>query len=273
MKPSRAQQDYLDLVFEGRNKRYGAYPLRQSEQRYTLIGWVSAVLLLLVLLSIPFVMYKVQQRRVARMPAIQERVVTFSQLAAPPPIEQAALPPETTPATTASKACLPPVVKPDEEVPDEVLLPTVQELSILQPGPVTAPGDTFVWLEPPPPEPTPKPEPAAPRPPEKPPVFQIVEIMPEFSGGEAAMYAYLREHMVYPMVARENGISGKVFVRFTVQANGRVSDVRVIRGIGGGCDEEAVRVVRSMPPWKPGIQSGRAVAVEFTLPIQFVMKN
>jgi protein TonB len=98
-----------------------------------------------------------------------------------------------------------------------------------------------------------------------------VEIMPEFSGGEAAMYAYLKEHMVYPTVARENGISGKVFVRFTIQANGRVSDVRVVRGIGGGCDEEAVRVVSSMPPWKPGIQSGRAVAVEFTLPIQFVM--
>jgi protein TonB len=146
VKPSRAQQDYLDLVFEGRNKQYGAYPLRQSEQRYTLIGWGVAVLLMLALLSIPFVVYKVQQRRVARAPAIQERVVTFSQLAAPPPIEQAALIPESTPATAATKAYLPPVVKPDKEVPDEVLLPTVQELSIQQPGPLTAPGDTFVWL-------------------------------------------------------------------------------------------------------------------------------
>ena len=271
MKSPWPQTDYLDLVFQGRNKAYGAYRLRQTENRHILIGWVAAVLLMLLLLSIPFVMYRVQQRRIAQAPVLQERVVTFSQLSAPPPIEQVALPPETARTTQASKAYLPPVVKPDKEVPDEILMPTVEELSYQQPGPVSAPGDSFVWLSPPPPEPEAKPEPPAPKPSEKPPVFQIVEIMPEFIGGEAAMYAYLRDNMVYPTVARENGIAGKVFTRFTVLANGRVTDVRVVRGIGGGCDEEAIRVIRSMPPWKPGVQSGRPVAVEFTLPINFIM--
>ncbi|MBI1192618.1 MAG: TonB family protein [Bacteroidetes bacterium] len=271
MKRPRPQRLYLDLVFEGRNKAYGAYQLRQAKDGYTVMGWAAAVLLVFTLLSVPLVLYNVQQRRLAQAPVVQERIVTFSQLSAPPPIEQVALPPEVPRTTQASKAYKAPVVKPDKEVPDEVSMPTVEELSFQQPGPVSAPGDSFVWLEPPPPEPKAKPEPPAPKPPEKPPVFQIVEEMPEFSGGEAAMYAYLRENMVYPTVARENGITGKVFVRFTVLATGRVTDVRVVRGIGGGCDEEAVRVIRSMPPWKPGIQSGRQVAVEFTLPINFVM--
>jgi len=273
VKSPQPQGEYLDLVFEGRNKAYGAYRLRKTEDRHTIIGFVAAVLLVMLLLSVPLVLYRVQQRRAAQAPVLQERIVTFSQLSAPPPIEQPAIPPEIQTVAQASRAYLPPVVKPDKEVPDKVLMPTVEELSFQQPGSVTAPGDSFVWLPTPPPDPAAKPEPAAPKPPPKQPVFQIVEVMPEFSGGEAAMYAFLRENMVYPTVARENGIAGKVFVRFTVQANGRVTDVRVVRGIGGGCDEESIRVVRSMPPWKPGVQSGRPVAVEFTLPINFVMSK
>jgi periplasmic protein TonB len=221
---------------------------------------------------LPYTWYALQQRQASRVPVSQERVVTLNQLSAPPPIEQPLIPPQVEPLPQASVRHLPPVVKKDEEVPDEMEMPTVQELSEAQPSPVTAPGDSFVYLPPPAVEPEPEPEPA-PKPAPAPKVFQVVEEMPEFPGGEQAMYAFLRKHMVYPTVARENGISGRVYVKFTVQPDGRVSDVYVARGIGGGCDEEAVRVVRMMPNWKPGIQSGRAVAVEYTLPLNFVFQE
>ena len=157
MKSPQPQGEYLDLVFEGRNKAYGAYRLRKTEDRHTIIGFVAAVLLVMLLLSVPLVLYRVQQRRAAQAPVLQERIVTFSQLSAPPPIEQPAIPPEIQTVAQASRAYLPPVVKPDKEVPDKVLMPTVEELSFQQPGSVTAPGDSFVWLPTPPPEPAAKP--------------------------------------------------------------------------------------------------------------------
>jgi len=73
----------------------------------------------------------------------------------------------------------------------------------------------------------------------------------------------------YPEVARTSGITGTVYVQFVVEKDGSISDVKVVRGIGGGCDEEAVRVVKSMPRWKPGKQRGQPVRVYFTLPIEF----
>ncbi len=267
---SAGYPDYLDLIFENRHKAFGAYELRKREVRHTLSGLLSGVVLITLLFSLPFILFNIQQRKATRVPVDQQRIVTFSQLSAPPPIEQPpAPPPELIKEPQASVRHLPPVVKPDDEVPDEQEMPTVEELSILQPGPVAVPGDTYVWVPPPVPVPEPKPEPK-PEPPKK--VFQVVEIMPEFPGGEEALYAFIRKHMVYPTVAMENGISGRVFVRFTVQSNGRVSDVRIVRGIGGGCDEEALRVVRMMPNWIPGVQSGIKVPVEFTLPINFVFR-
>ena len=264
--------NYLDLIFQDRHKGYGAYQLRKLEVRHTIAGLMISALMLVLSFSIPYWYYTYQQRKASRLPVEQVRVVNFSQLSAPPPIEQPPIPPPELALTPqASVRHLPPVVKPDEEVPEDQEMPTVEELSVLQPGPTSAPGDSFVWIPPPqpPPQPGPKPEP---KPTPKPKVFTIVEVMPEFPGGEQALYAFIRDNIAYPTVARENGISGKVFVRFTVQINGQVSDVRVVRGIGGGCDEEAIRVVRMLPAWKPGIQSGRAVAVEYTLPINFIFK-
>jgi protein TonB len=114
-------------------------------------------------------------------------------------------------------------------------------------------------------------EPAAPavEEPEEPDFFVVVEDMPEFPGGEAAMYNWLGKNIRYPQVAKENGIEGKVFVRFIVNENGKVQDAQVLRGIGGGCDEEALRVVKEMPSWKPGKQRGKPVRVQFTIPIHF----
>jgi len=103
-------------------------------------------------------------------------------------------------------------------------------------------------------------------------IFMVVESMPEYPGGEAALYKYLAENIKYPQMAKESGIQGRVFVTFVVERDGRVTDVRVLRGIGGGCDEEAIRVVQGMPKWAPGKQRGKSVRVQYNLPVKFTLQ-
>ena len=99
--------------------------------------------------------------------------------------------------------------------------------------------------------------------------FTIVEQMPEFPGGSEAMNKFLSDNLHYPSQAEKDSVSGTVYLRFVVETSGRVSNIKVLRGIGGGCDEEAVRVVKLMPDWIPGRQNGKKVDVQFTLPIRF----
>ena len=103
-------------------------------------------------------------------------------------------------------------------------------------------------------------------------IFKVVEEMPEFPGGAAKMMEYIQKNMKYPLMARESDIQGRVFVNFVVEPDGSISNVTVMRGIGGGCDEEALRVVNSMPKWKPGKQRGSAVRCSFTVPIIFKLQ-
>ncbi len=100
-------------------------------------------------------------------------------------------------------------------------------------------------------------------------IFTVVEDQPEFPGGETARQQFLNDNLRYPQMAREAGIQGTVFVTFVVEVDGSVTDVRIVRGIGGGCDEEAMRVVRMMPNWQPGRQRGQPVRVQFVMPIRF----
>ncbi len=102
-------------------------------------------------------------------------------------------------------------------------------------------------------------------------IFTVVEDQPLYPGGEEARLRFLEENLRYPLVAREAGIQGTVFVTFVVERDGSVTDVRILRGIGGGCDEEAIRVVKLMPRWEPGRQRGQAVRVQFSMPIRFIL--
>jgi TonB family protein len=104
---------------------------------------------------------------------------------------------------------------------------------------------------------------------EQPDIFTVVEEMPAFKGGDEARIKYLNDNIRYPEIAQKEGIQGRVFVTFVVEEDGNLSDVKVLRGIGGGCDEETVRVIESMPKWKPGKQRGNAVRVQFNMPILF----
>lgn len=102
-------------------------------------------------------------------------------------------------------------------------------------------------------------------------IFVVVENEPEFPGGMDSLMAFLARNIVYPKTAKENGIHGKVFLTFCVEKDGSISNIKVLRDIGGGCGAEAVRVVKMMPKWTPGKQRGKAVRVQYNLPIQFIL--
>ncbi len=102
-------------------------------------------------------------------------------------------------------------------------------------------------------------------------IFRVVENAPAFPGGDNARMKFLQDNIKYPAMARESGIQGTVYVTFVVERSGAVTDVKILRGIGGGCDEEAVRVVKNMPKWEPGKQRGKPVRVQFNMPIKFTL--
>ncbi|RLD41499.1 MAG: energy transducer TonB [Bacteroidetes bacterium] len=104
-------------------------------------------------------------------------------------------------------------------------------------------------------------------------IFVFVEDQPGYPGGDEARLKYLRDNIKYPEMAKESGIQGTVYVTFVVEKDGRISNVKILRGIGGGCDEEAMRVIKGMPKWKPGKQRGRPVRAQFNMPIRFILQG
>ena len=104
-------------------------------------------------------------------------------------------------------------------------------------------------------------------------VFVVVETMPEFPGGQQALFKYLSENVKYPVIAQENGIQGRVICQFVVNRDGSIVDVEVVRSGGDpSLDKEAIRVIKSMPKWKPGKQRGKAVRVKYTVPVNFKLQ-
>ena len=104
-------------------------------------------------------------------------------------------------------------------------------------------------------------------------IFVVVESMPEFPGGQQALFKYLSENVKYPVIAQENGIQGRVICQFVVNKDGSIVDVEVVRSGGDpSLDKEAVRVIKSMPKWKPGKQRGKAVRVKYTVPVNFKLQ-
>ena len=104
-------------------------------------------------------------------------------------------------------------------------------------------------------------------------IFMVVETMPEFPGGQAELFKYLSENVKYPVIAQENGIQGRVICQFVVNKDGSIVDVEVVRSGGdASLDKEAVRVIKSMPKWKPGKQRGKAVRVKYTVPVNFKLQ-
>ncbi|MDQ3017525.1 MAG: energy transducer TonB [Bacteroidota bacterium] len=274
MENSRLLKNSMDdIVFEGRNKEYGAFQLRKLYDKHMTRGIIIGAAMFILLFSAPNILKLIK----GFMPKVEDELVMKEvTLAEPPPIDPKKPPPPPPPKVDPPPIkdqikFVPPVVKKDEEVKEEEPPPpTIEEIKDKEIATETKEGDDEgvdeSLLEP---EPAPAVIEEAPKDEEP---FTYVEQMPSFPDGTEAMYKYIYDKIKYPAIARENGISGQVIVQFVVSKEGDISKAKVVRGIGGGCNEEALRVVNGMPRWKPGKHNGRAVPVTFTLPIKFVLQ-
>lgn len=261
-----------DLVFEGRNKMYGAYLLRRLYNRHIATATAISVTIFALLLSAPLIARMIRGGEDHTEVITHAKVVSLADLPPPPPTEVPPPPPPPPPVepppppVRATQQFTPPVVKRDEqvekqEIPDQELLAKVDAGTATVEGNPDAPVDLGVL------EGTGIVEEVVETKP-----YTWVEQMPTFPGGDGEMMKYLGKNIRYPPVAQRNGLEGLVVLSFTVSATGQISEIEVLKSLGGGTDEEAVRVVKTMPKWTPGKQNGRAVPVKFTLPVRFTIK-
>lgn len=273
------QSDYLDLIYDNRNKAYGGYELRKHYNRRAVKALSITCAVLLLGIGTPFLMSKLNAKEHLAINGTNETIVAMTELPvdlpkppdAPKPLEDK---PAAPPRTSATEAFADPkIVKnsPDVELPD------TKELEHKLAGPVSSPGEEGEAIA------MSKEKHAGPfgdgvtpdgdkdgnKPLTEDIPFRTVEVMPEFPGGMKALAEFIKSNLRYPAAAREDGIEGRVYITFIVNAQGEIESAEVARGIGGGCDKEALRVVNAMPRWKPGKQNGHAVKVYYTLPISF----
>ncbi|WP_162053622.1 energy transducer TonB [Pontibacter pamirensis] len=263
-----------DIVFEGRNKAYGAYLLRRLYNNHITKAAIIATVLFLLFISIPLIARIIEGEEEE---VVVERIVTEVDLAPPPPIDEATPPPPPPPPpdlppppppVRATVKYTPPVVKRDEEVQEEEEIPDVEVLEEVDAGIETIEGDPDAPMDLGEIDGTS--DVVAEVVEEKP--YTYVEQMPTFPGGETEMLRYLGKNIRYPAAAQRAGIEGIVVLSFVVSRTGEISEIEVIKKLGGGTDEEAVRVVKSMPKWTPGKQNGRTVPVRYTLPVRYTIK-
>jgi protein TonB len=244
-----------EIVFRNRNKEYGAYELRKKYSKFVTRSLIISIAVLLVGVLIPFFIFK------QTYSANQDQEVAVDMMDMNKPKEEAAPPPPPPPpeATVEQKAKFTaPIVVTDTtettEINQDDLNQTVNTNINTEEVVVEDDNSNDVIEEV-----------------VETPIFTVVEEMPSFPGGDESRIKFLTENIKYPQMAKESGIQGTVYVTFVINEKGKVADVRVLRGIGGGCDEEAIRVVNMMPPWNAGKQSGKAVRVQFNMPIKFTL--
>lgn len=260
--------DYLDILFEGRNKAYGGYELRKKYRTRAAIAGVIAVLAVGGAFAASMIKPK---EPVAEAPPVIKNVT----LAEPPPVDPQKPPPpppaEPPPPVKPTVKFTPPVIKKNEEVKEEERIeePPKDEKVVVGPKSMEGSGDPNA-IDPGLSNPgtgTGKAVEAGP-PPDK--IFTSVEQMPE---PPFDIQRYLAQNIRYPVAAKEDGIQGRVVLQFVVDRDGSVTNIVIQRDIGGGCGKEAERVVRSMPKWKPGKQNGSPVKVYYTLPVSFKLQD
>ena len=266
-------KNWVELVFDGRNKEYGAYVLRKET------GMRNIKSMLLVFAVIIAIMAGVAAK-VAIENAFPKKVaietdVELTKLAekkevkvekkAPVKVEEQ----KVVEKVKSSVKFTPPVIKKDDEVKPEEELKSQEDLNKTNTaigsfdvkgndetgGEVLKAKEVIAQPEPPKEEETK--------------VVDVVEVMPTFPGGQGALFEWLSKNIKYPVVAEENGVQGRVIVTFVVERNGSITDVQVAKSVDPSLDKEAVRVVKAMPHWIPGKQNGSAVRVKFTVPVTF----
>lgn len=252
----RSIPTFDDIVFEIRNKQYGAYVLRKNYNRNVIISLLSGITIVFGVIIISYLNAKAienRNRRAERQVEIRmENLDQPNEIVAPPP-------PPPPPADVVQQArYIPPVVV-DSVKPEEVtkLMTADQAQTEVRNEEVTEVQAVSEEVQ----EDVAEPEP-----------FYVVEEMPSFPGGPTELQRYLAEHTQYPEVAKENNIQGKVIIKFCVTPKGGVEQASVLKGVDPELDKEAIRVVNTLPAFKPGKQGGKAVPVWFIVPINFQLK-
>ncbi len=264
-----AEVDILEIVFEKKNKEYGAFQLRKKYKFILSLSLWCAILAFILITSSPLIYESLKKNN--EMKIDRSKVIQITELAEPPSIGEkkdlsqieAAPPP-----LKSTIKFMPPVVKPDEQVTDEYI-PTVDELKAVDPGTSTQQGTEggvdYSLIE----AVETKEEEIVE---EKEAPFTFVEEMPVFPGGQEELMGFIVKNVQYPEVARKAGIEGRVYIRFVVEKEGTPTNFELVKGIGAGCDEEAVRVCKLMPRWLPGKQNGKSVRVSIVIPFIFRLK-
>ena len=272
---------WVDLVFAGKNQGYGAYKLRKGTSGRNIKALV--ILIIAAALVGGFLAWKVIEQKNAEQQQAYMEAMQLAQLQqeakkqekkkqeqVKPKVE----PKKEIPVARETQKFVAPVIKKDELVKETNQMKQMDQLDAkIAVGTETHEGakdrtieavrnDIAVATLPPAPkeEVTQK-------------VFDVVEVMPSFPGGQAALIQYLNSHVKYPVVAQENGIQGRVTISFVVERDGSITDVKVARSVDPSLDKEAARVVSSMPRWTPGKQNGSAVRVKFNVPVVFKLQQ
>lgn len=267
-----SSQEWCDLIFEGRNKAYGAYDLRKDSPKRHNIATIVVALVAIAAFFLPGIIgdlidkikpeeEEIVMTEVTELSDLKEAEVKKNEeykplMETPPP-----------PPLKSSIKFTAPVIKKDEEVADEEEIKSQEELTESKvtisiadvKGNDEENGQDIADFK----------EAVKPVVEEDTQVLDVVEQMPTFPGGQKALLQYISDNIKYPTIAQENGIQGRVIVRFVVKKDGSIGDVQVLRGVDSSLDKEAVRVVQSLPKFIPGKQNGHAVNVWFNLPVSF----
>ncbi len=267
---------WIEMVFADKNKSYGAYKLRKGTSKRNIKSLV--ILFVVAALVGAFLAWKViEQKNAEAQQAYMEamELQRLQDLAKKEKKEQKQIQPKVEPKKVveevrATQKFTAPVIKKDELVKEENEVKQMDQLDEkVAVGSENREGTTDrtdiavrndVAVATPPPAPKQEVENK---------VFDVVEVMPSFPGGQSALMEYLRDAIKYPVVAQENGVQGRVIISFVVERDGSITDVQVARSVDPSLDKEAMRVVRGMPKWNPGKQNGAAVRVKYNLPVSF----
>ena len=270
---------WVEMVFAGKNKEYGAYQLRKGTSGRN----IKALLILVIAAALVggFLAWKViEQKQAEEQQAYMEamKLAELQQQAKKEekkkePVKPKIEPKKEIPVARETQKFTAPVIKKDELVKEENQVKQMDQLDAkvavgtkdeegVKDRNIEAVRSDIAVATPPPPPPAPKPEVSNK-------VFDVVEEMPSFPGGQGALMSFLNSNIKYPVVAQENGVQGRVIVGFVVERDGSITDVKVMRSVDPSLDREAQRVVKAMPRWKPGKQNGSAVRVKYTVPVVF----
>jgi len=246
-----------DIVFELRNKEYGAYRLRKKYSRNLLVGMIIGILIIGTAVIAPYINAKVLENRANR--AERQVSIQMENLEQPPETVAPPPPPPPPPAETVAQVRYVPPVIVDSIKPEEARqLMTADQAQVEVKNTDVQVQETVqeeVKEEEAPTE-----------------VFVVVEEMPAFPGGDKSMMEFIYANIQYPEIAKENNIQGRVILRFCVTYKGGVDQVSVMKGVDPALDNEAIRVIKSLPAWKPGKQGGKPVNVWYSVPITFQLK-